>query len=381
MRERKQREQPADCVGSGQMTPFVILNDQPHSDCRMVRARKPYHKRLRTDRSQPIRRTVQVCFLLLNIWIGIQFYLFVRQYETFEAQVRWSRPPGIEGWLPIAGLMNAKAAVVTGHIPLIHPAAMFLILTFLLMSFLLRKAFCGWLCPVGSISEWLWKTGRQVFGRNFALPRWFDIPLGSLKYLLLALFLWVVATMPVTAIQSFLHSPYGLIADVKMLNFFRYLSVTAAVAIGSFSLLSIFVRNFWCRYLCPYGALMGLAALASPVWIRRDREKCIDCAKCTKACPSHLPVDTNLTIRSAECLACLKCVAVCPADGALELSVLGRWPLGRSRTEPLLMAGVLMILFFGLMGYAKLSGHWDSRIPVESYRQFIPYAAELAHPR
>jgi polyferredoxin len=369
MPEPKQREMAADSVDPGQGPPFVILS------------RKPYHKRLSTDRSQPIRRTVQVCFLGLNIWIGIQFYLFVRQYETFEAQARWSRPPGIEGWLPIAGLMNAKAAVVTGEISLIHPAAMFLMLTFLALSFLLRKAFCGWLCPVGSISEWLWKTGRQIFGRNFSLPGWFDIPLRSLKYLSLGLFLWVVVTMPVTAIQSFLQSPYGLIADVKMLNFLRFMGVTAAVAIGSFALLSVFVRNFWCRYLCPYGALMGLAALASPLWIRRNPESCIDCANCMKACPSHLPVDMNLTIRSAECLGCLECVAVCPAEGALELSVLGRRPLGRTRTEPLWVAGVIVILFLGLVGYAKSSGYWGSRIPAESYRQFIPYAAELAHPR
>ena len=87
-------------------------------------------------------------------------------------------------------------------------------------------------------------------------------------------------------------------------------------------MLSIFIRNFWCRYLCPYGALMGLASLLSPLWIKRDPDKCIDCAKCAKACPSHLPVDTRLQVRSAECLGCLECVAVCPAEGALELSVL-----------------------------------------------------------
>jgi ferredoxin len=182
--------------------------------------------------------------------------------------------------------------------------------------------------------------------------------------------------MPVPAIEEFLQSPYGLIADVKMLNFFRYLSVTAAVMIGSFALLSLFVRNFWCRYLCPYGALTGLAALASPLWIRRNPDKCIDCAKCAKACPSHLPVDTNLTIRSAECLGCLECVAVCPAEGALDLSL-----LGRRRTKPLWLAGAIVALFVSVVGFAKLSGHWDSPIASEWYQRLIPYAAEYDHPR
>lgn len=362
------------------MTPFRIVEVRSGQACQPLCGKKPYRKRLRQDRSQVTRRSVQACFLLLNIWIGTQFYLFVRQYEMFHPQPRWSRPPGIEGWLPIAGLMNLKAALLTAEIPSIHPAAMFLIVAFLFISLLLRKAFCGWLCPVGSISEWLWKFGRKAFGRNFALPRVVDIPLRLLKYLLLALFLFVVITMPVPAIQAFLHSQYGLIADVKILNFFRYLSSKAALLIGSFVLLSIFFRNFWCRYLCPYGALMGLASLASPLWIRRHPDKCIDCAKCAKACPSYLPVDTNLAIHSAECLGCLECVAVCPAEGALDLSLIGQRPLGGNRTESLWVVAAIVVVFLSIVGYATRSGHWDSPIPRESYRRLVPYANQYDHP-
>ncbi|MBX5496091.1 MAG: 4Fe-4S binding protein [Bryobacteraceae bacterium] len=363
------------------VTPFPILKEPTRRVCRPVRQRKPYQKRLLADRAQAVRRAVQVSFLALNIWIGIQFYLFVRQYEVFDSRPQWPRPAGVEGWLPIAGLMNLKAALATGEIPLIHPAAMFLIVAFLLMSLLLRKAFCGWLCPVGTISELLWKTGRDTFGRNIVLSRWLDIPLRSLKYLLLGLFLWAIITMPAPAIQAFMRSPYGLIVDVQMLNFFRYLSATAAVVIGVLALLSVFIRNFWCRYLCPYGALMGLAALFSPLWIRRNKDKCIDCGKCAKACPSHLPVDTNVSMHSAECLGCLECVTVCPAEGALDLSLLGRRPAGRVRTEPLWLAGAVIRIFLGAVGYAKLTGHWDSPIPPSLYHQLIPNAAEYSHPR
>jgi polyferredoxin len=328
-----------------------------------------------------IRRTVQVCFLLVNIQLGAQFYLFVRQFETYQSELIFARPPGIEGWLPIAGLMNLKAALVTGGIPVIHPAAMILIATFLGISVLFRKAFCGWLCPVGTISEWLWKTGRSTFKHNPKLPRWLDIPLRSLKYVLLGLFLGVVVSMPVDAIEGFLHSPYGLIADVKMLNFFRNMSITAAVVIGVCALASIVIKNFWCRYLCPYGALMGLAALASPLWIPRQPDKCIDCAKCAKACPSHLPVDTNLQIRSAECLGCLECVAVCPAEGALDLTLVGRKPVGRVPTEPLWIAVAIVAVFFSVLGWAKWSNHWDSPIPSTVYQRLIPHAAGYDHPR
>ena len=180
-----------------------------------------------------------------------------------------ARPAGVEGWLPIAGLMQFKYVVMSGQLPRVHPAAFFLFTAFLRMSWLLRKSFCSWLCPVGTFSEYLWKLGRFIFRRNFALPRWLDIPLRGLKYLLLAFFAYAVYGMSAIAIEQFLASPYGLIVDVRMLNFFRYLSGTAAYVVLGLVVASIFVQNFWCRYLCPYGALLGLAALASPVRITR----------------------------------------------------------------------------------------------------------------
>ena len=94
--------------------------------------------------------------------------------------------------------------------------------------------------------------------------------LRSLKYLLLGLFLYAVAPCPSSAIRAFLEGPYGMVDDVKMLNFFRYLGVTGGAVVALLVAASVFVENFWCRYLCPYGALMGLAALASPLRIRRD---------------------------------------------------------------------------------------------------------------
>ncbi|MBL8223326.1 MAG: 4Fe-4S binding protein, partial [Bryobacterales bacterium] len=176
--------------------------------------KKAWVRRTGKDHTQTYRRAVQAAFLLLNLWIGAQFYLFVRYYEG-ASSLQVSRPAGVEGWLPIAGMMNTKYWLITGEIPTIHPAAMFLLLTFLGLSLFLRKAFCGWLCPVGSISEYLWKLGRETFRRNFVITKWVDIPLRSLKYILLGLFLYAVGSMAVPDLRAFLHSPYGVVADVK----------------------------------------------------------------------------------------------------------------------------------------------------------------------
>ncbi len=276
----------------------------------------------RTDRdySQQLRLGLQLAFLALNVWIGVQFYGWVRWAETGGATRAVERPAGVEGWLPIAGLMQLKYVLAAHQWPMIHPAGLFLFTAFLLISFLLRKAFCSWLCPVGTLSEYLWKLGRYTFRRNFALPRWLDIALRGIKYLLLAFFACAVASMSATAIAGFLADPYGLIVDVRMLNFFRFLGGTAAFVLLGLMVASIFVQNFWCRYLCPYGALLGLVSMLSPLRIRRQESTCIDCAKCAKACPSSLPVDKLVQIRSAECTGCLECVAVCPAKDTLILA-------------------------------------------------------------
>jgi polyferredoxin len=327
------------------------------------------------DHSQAWRRLVQGLFLLLNIWIGIRFVLFVRYFETGMHSMHISRPPGVEGWLPIAGLMNMKYFLSTGHIPFLHPAAMFLFVSFLAISIAFRKAFCSWLCPIGTILEGLWKLGRKLLKNNWILPPWIDRPLRSMKYILLALFIYAVTGMTASAIAAFLLSPYGLVVDVKMLYFFQHLSETGIIVLTALTILSILIQNFWCRYLCPYGALMGLAALYSPAKIHRNGNHCIDCAQCTKACPALLKVGQLVDIRSAECTGCLECVAVCPAEGALQMSF-GR----KRRVAPWAIAAGLAILFLGTVGFAKWKGAWHSDIPDSTYEQLIPQLDQLSHP-
>ena len=348
--------------------------------------KKKFVRRSSSDGSQRIRRIVQWLFVALNGWLGIQFILWVRFCERGGAGWNVPRPPGAEGWLPIAGLMNTKYFLLTGRVPAIHPAAMVLFIAFMLMSLLLKKAFCSWLCPVGTLSEHLWKLGRRVFGRNLHPPKWLDIPLRGLKYLLLGFFVFLIGAMSAEAIHDFMSTPYGLVADVKMLNFFRDIGQTAAIVIGLLVLLSMLIQNFWCRYLCPYGALLGITSLLSPVKIRRDVEACIDCGKCARSCPSSLAVDQLVQIRSVECTACMACVAACPAENALQFSLVPRKaaiPAERWRRRalsPIAVVAVLACIFLGLVVVAKATGHWQTNLPRDMYMDLVSNAREASHP-
>ena len=360
------------------------INPAPTEKKKLIRRTAP-------DRSQHIRLLVQIFFVLLNAWLGLQFYLWVRFYERGGVGLQVARPAGVEGWLPIAGLMNSKFFLLTGRVPAIHPAAMFLFMAFLVMSLLVKKSFCSWICPVGTVSERLAKLGRKIFRRNLRVHRWIDIPLRGLKYLLLGFFAVMIGMMSAATIGEFMQTPYGLIADVKMLNFFRDMSQTAAIVIVALFLLSILIENFWCRYLCPYGALMGLASLLSPLKIRRNPDACIDCAKCARACPANLPVDRLVTVRSVECAACMACVAACPAQDALQLSLAPNHvtpgqralsPLAwyRRAVGPLAMTAILATIFFGFILYARATGHWHTNLPNAVYQELVPHANEASHP-
>ncbi|MFH1853677.1 MAG: 4Fe-4S binding protein [Candidatus Neomarinimicrobiota bacterium] len=325
--------------------------------------------------SWTIRNRVQLAVLIITLAIGLQFYLYVGQIERGGA-VRIPRPPGVEGFLPIGSLMGWKYYFLTGVWDAVHPAGMVLLGFAVAVSLLLRKSFCGWFCPIGTLSEWLWHLGRGKNGRNLLPPKWIDIPLRGLKYLLLGFFAWAVLSMDAGSLERFFQLPYWKVSDVKMLYFFTGMSVTTALVLLLLVGGSIFIRNFWCRYLCPYGALLGIFGFLGPTRIRRNQSTCIDCHLCSKVCPAYLPVDSKTRIISAECTGCASCVEVCPVRATLELKTAGL-PAGfwNSRKLAFVIGGLFLLLVLA----ARLTGHWTSTVTVEEIRSILPDIDYLRH--
>ena len=321
-----------------------------------------------------LRLLVQWGFLCWCLFLGIQFALFVRHFETFGQTAYYWRPPGVEGFLPIGALVSLKAWLAGGYFDRVHPAALVLFLTFLVMALLARKSFCSWLCPVGTLEEGLWKLGRKMFGRNYHIWKWLDVLLRVTKYALLLFFAkLVLLDMPVLAVKAFLTAPYWAIADVKMLHFFTGMSNTSLVIILALAILSLFYQNFWCRYLCPYGALLGMLSLYSPMKIHRNRKSCNGCEACSNACPAGIKVHQLRDVCSAECTGCLTCVDHCPEPDTLAISL---W----QRPLPAWSFSLVVILLFasGVL-FGMLSGHWETSLTYSDYQRLIPLAERLGH--
>jgi polyferredoxin len=329
------------------------------------------------DRSviRKLRSLVQWLVFAMVLYAGITFYFFVDALERGVMPIA-GRAPSVEGFLPIGALMSLRLFITEGFFDPVHPASLVIFTAAIVMSLLLKKSFCGWICPVGTCSELVAKPGGKLFKRHISLPGYADYPLRSIKYVLMAFFLYIILIkMSTPQISAFLKTPYWKVADIKLLIFFTAMSLTTKITLAILFALSLFYRSFWCRYLCPYGGLLGLLSMLSPSKIRRNEAHCIQCGQCTANCPSLLPVSTKQAINSPECTGCLTCVSYCKSKGALDMAL-----PGQTIIKPALFIVLIAVVFFGVILLARLTGHWHSSVSLEELRTLISFVGGMEHP-
>ncbi|HLA85662.1 MAG TPA: 4Fe-4S binding protein, partial [Thermoguttaceae bacterium] len=323
-----------------------------------------------------IRPAVQIGFLVFSLLVGWQFHRFVLWLSN-PVGPSPERPAGVEAWLPISSLMSLTYLLRAGQANPVHPAGLVLFTLILTLTLLLGRGFCSWVCPIGALSEWAHRLGRRLCGRNPTLPRRLDVPLRSLKYLLLSFFLYAILGMSEKSLLAFLEGPYNRAADVKMYLFFVNVTRTAVVTLTILTVLSMLVKNFWCRYLCPYGALLALCAWPAPLAVRRDADSCAGCGRCDQACPNRIHVSTCRRVRSLECTTCFRCVEACRVPGALAVS----WPAPRRTVNQAVYAAILIGAFVLVSQAAQSIGYWKTSTGPALYPALYRMAPHMDHPR
>lgn len=312
------------------------------------------------------RRSVQILFSGIVVFIGIKFYLFVSCLENGRIP-EIERPAGVEAFLPISALVSLKHWLYTGTINSIHPSALVLFLIICATAVVTKRGFCSWVCPIGFLSEGAAKLNGTLFKKPLRLPAGFDLLLSSLKYLIAGFFIYqIFYKMPGSSIEQFIYSPYNQFADIKMLNFFKDMSTTAFIVIVVLTCLTIIIRNFWCRYLCPYGALLGIIGFFSLGRVHRQPSHCIDCGKCETVCPGNIDIRQKTWINSLECSACMSCIEICPEKKALGFKLVP----GRKSLGAMTIAIFFVLIFTAGITIAGLSGHWQNNIPLQAYLQY-----------
>ncbi|ABV34907.1 4Fe-4S ferredoxin, iron-sulfur binding domain protein [Shewanella sediminis HAW-EB3] len=330
-------------------------------------------------RANSLRDGIQHLLALSMLLVGVQF---AANTAMLKAGITpWlARPDVGDAFLPIAGGIELKAIMTLGLWDQTHPAAAVMLAVVLLTGLLCKRAFCGWACPLGLAGEYLYKLRKRFIKQEFMPPAWLDWPLRMLKYLLLAALLYIIIGMPSASIPQYLAGNYHKIADLKMALFFVTPGLITLICFAFILGLSAWRRQGFCRYICPYGALLGIISFLSPFKIRRSTQHCLietkgmNCDKCTRACPANISVHTQKNIRSDECQACMRCVSACPKREALHFSTRNGIKLSARGLTIML----LLIMFIIPLG-AYVGDFWHSQTLDQDRIYLIQHLKSIGH--
>ncbi|MBN1179292.1 MAG: 4Fe-4S binding protein [Anaerolineae bacterium] len=240
----------------------------------------------------------------------------------------------------------------------------------------LGRVWCGWLCPLGTLLDWMplrrWRGKRTAPGDGWRgakygllLTIFAAALLGNLTLMIfdpltilfrtLSASVWPALDQLITGAEVALYRIAPLRSVVSTFDgwvrpdvlpltpaFYRHTLLYAGV-FAAIVLLNLLAERFWCRYLCPLGALLGLLSKVGIVR-RAVNERCTECGACARACPTGT-VDPAAGYASdpGECTVCLECLKACPY-GAIDFPSrpsLARWqPYDPSRRQALVAAGV-----------------------------------------
>lgn len=321
----------------------------------------------RAEKKPPLvswRRRIQTNILFLSISIGLGFYAFYKQVVSGGVVVA-HRPAGVESFLPLSALLGLKRWLLTGNWDMIHPAGLTFLIAVIVSAILFRRSFCSWICPFGAISRLLeWTRHRLLtLPARWNVPLWLKVISPSIKYLILAQIFWVFLSMPLDSVESFLFLPYNMAADANMLLLLTHLSIKGFLVITGLVIFSVVIRNGWCRFMCPYGALLALVSLLSPLRVMRNGETCRSCYSCSQACGMGIRVQEKKVVHSPECTMCLSCVSACPEKDALGVSTL-RGVRVSAWLVPIGTIGVLLMAYL----VALNTGYWNSSLTTADYQ-------------
>ena len=267
---------------------------------------KLFGKRLFRPRSIWIRRVVQIFFFTLIGFISINHALV-----EAGAGIPLLASASLHALCPFGGVVTIyQYATVGTFVQKIHELAFVLMILGFVLAIMFGPVFCGWVCPLGTVQEWVAKWGRKLFRRryNHFVPPRIDRVLRYARYLVLAWVVYVTATSGMLVFAE--YDPY-----FALFNFWSgEVAISALVILGLTLGLSLFVERPWCKYACPYGAALGITNLFRIFKIRRSASTCKADGACSIMCPMKIQVDSVEAVRDHQCISCLECTseAVCP---------------------------------------------------------------------
>ncbi|WML37013.1 FMN-binding protein [Clostridium sp. OS1-26] len=184
------------------------------------------------------------------------------------------------------------------------------LITIIPITIILGRFFCGWLCAFGTFNDFIYIISTKVFKIKFKVNEKLDSILKSLKYILLLFIIYFIWTKGSTLFET--SSPWDAFAQIP-----NFSDAVSQYTIGLIFLVFIligatFIERFFCRYLCPLGAVFAVTSKIRIFDILKKKDKCGNCRLCTNNCSMGIQMYKHDKIKSGECINCFKCIDACP---------------------------------------------------------------------
>ncbi len=277
-----------------------------------------------------LRHKIQFVFFVAIIALVYGFKFNVEAYCPFGA---------VETFYTFIAQGKMLCALGSGNI--------FAFILIILLTILFRRFFCGYICPIGAVSEFLRTFADDFNFKQLRIPQKTDRWLSVIKYLVLILVLYLTAVTVNLFCRNI--SPCYLMASINNDIKFSTYVVGVIVLVASF-----LISMPFCRWFCPFAAVQNIFSKLGLTWITRDTTSCINCGKCSVHCPMNIDVASKKAVYSANCISCFECVDVCPVSKdtkqkPLKWKFLGRFNIANTK------AVIVTIILFCVITTAAAS--------------------------
>ena len=300
-------------------------------------------------RNRSLRFSILVFVLVLTTVMGLM--------HTFGKKFRIA---SIDSFCPFGGLESIYGYFQDGtFLKRTNFNDLLLLIIVTVLALVFRRTFCGNICPLGTLQELFGKLRGFFIKKRLVIPVQIDRALRYLKYVVLVVVLGATWKLGVLVIRPYDPWPayHHLYSEDLLEEFPIGLAVLAVTLIGSF-----LYDRFFCKYLCPMGAFLGIVGKIGFFRVRRNSETCINCKLCSKACPVNIDVAVADDVKTAECLNCNECVNVCPVENTLTIS--GK---KKGRIGSLSFTTVTFIAILAVVGVSTVSGSFIWLMPSLGY--------------
>ncbi len=351
---------------------------------------------MRLKKKNVYRKTLQWSFFLLLLYMVVRLFTDSSYFADFEAYCPFGGMQALVSFLTT----NSLACSMTEN-------QIFMGLALLVGVAVAGKLFCGYICPIGTFTEWLGRLGDR-FKMRYTITGFADRGLRIFKYgLLFITFYYTVGSSELFCKE---YDPYyalfsGFGHDV---NLWLAIAAIAITVLGA-----VFVRQFWCKYLCPLGAITNIFAFLPlfvgvlvvylialklgleihwvwplavlsilgflleatrmkswffpPLRITRSANTCTDCKLCDKSCPMGIEISSYQVVDHIDCHICGDCLYSCPINDTLQINKKEvRW-LPAAATVALTVLGFILALNIEL---PTINLRWGDHLKIENAAVF-----------